>query len=87
MPIFQEGFIDGVFIISLATLFVSVITVGIKYCLRSKCEDLNLCWGCVKVKRNVEAEVEEEIARMEHGEVKDNDEIPSPKIELPSKTK
>lgn len=85
MPIFQEGFIDGVFIISLATLFVSVITVGIKYCLRSKCEDLNLCWGCVKVKRNVEAEVEEEIARMEHGEVKDNDEISSPKIELTKK--
>ena len=50
---------DGVFFISLATILVSAIGISLKYCFKSKCEDVNVCCGMVKIKRNVEIELQQ----------------------------
>jgi hypothetical protein len=58
---------DSVFFISLATLLIGAFGVSVKYCMRSKCEDLNLCFGLVHVKRNVELEARIEEKQIELG--------------------
>jgi hypothetical protein len=59
-----EG-IDGVFFITIATLSCGFFGLVVRYCLKSKCEDISLCYGFISVKRNVELEVEEEMREME----------------------
>ena len=61
-----EG-IDGVFFITIATLSCGFLGLLVRYCLKSKCEDISLCCGLLAVKRNVELEAEEEIKEMELG--------------------
>ena len=61
-----EG-IDGVFFITIATLSCGFFGLLVRYCLKSKCEDISLCFGVLAVKRNVELEVEEEMKEMELG--------------------
>ena len=51
-----EG-IDGVFFITIATLSCGFLGLLVRYCLKSKCEDISLC-GLVKIHRNIQAEVE-----------------------------
>lgn len=58
---------DSVFFISLATLIIGAFGVGLKFCLKSKCSDLSLCCGLIKVKRNVELETELEEKELELG--------------------
>jgi hypothetical protein len=45
----------------LAALYVAMIgagsaliTLGIRSCLKSNCTDVNICYGCIKYKRNDE---------------------------------
>ena len=44
----------------------------IKYCLKSKSDNINLCFGLITVHRNVELEAQEEMKEMELG-IKDDE--------------
>ena len=63
---------DGIFFLTVGSLVCGGFALVIKYCLRSKCDDVNLCFGLITVHRNVELEVEEEMKQMELG-IKDDD--------------
>ena len=69
-----EG-IDGVFFITIATLSCGFFGLLVRYCLKSKCEDISFCYGLLSVKRNVELEVEEEMKEMELGVGKEESKV------------
>ena len=58
---------DGVFFISLATIFSTSFAIAVKYCLKSKCEHFSLCCGLIKIDRRVDLEVQEELKEIELG--------------------
>ena len=64
---------DGVFFITITSLLLGFFGIVVKYCLRSKCDNVNLCFGLVTVHRNVELEVQEEMKEMELG-IRDEEE-------------
>jgi hypothetical protein len=41
-------------------------TVGV-YCLKAKCNQVTLCWGLIKIKRDVNAEIRENAHELDHG--------------------
>lgn len=49
---------NSVFWTGIATALLGSFAMAVKYALRSKCDDLNLCWGFIKIHRRVELEVE-----------------------------
>ena len=51
---------DNVTIYGLATLGTGVLGLAIRYSFKSKCEDVSLCFGFVKIHRNTEDEVKAE---------------------------
>jgi hypothetical protein len=55
---------DAVFFISIATLLVGALGTAMKYCLKSKCEQFNCCYGLFEIKRRVDLEVEEELKEL-----------------------
>jgi hypothetical protein len=57
---YSEGFW-----ISLVTIITATTALLIKTCVKSKCSDINLCYGLVAVKRNVELETEIEEKELE----------------------
>jgi hypothetical protein len=62
-----------VFWISLATIIVGAFGVSVKFCLKSKCEQVTLCWGIIDINRRVDLEVQEEIREIEMGRVNDEE--------------
>jgi len=57
----------GTFWITISGMTLGFLaTTGI-YCLKAKCNQVSLCWGLIKVKRDVNAEVRENTEEMEHG--------------------
>jgi hypothetical protein len=44
------------FWITITTLLTGSIALGLKYCLKSKCDSINVCYGLLKIHRNVELE-------------------------------
>ncbi len=64
---------NDVFFISLATLLVGAFGLSIKYCLRSKCDDISLCCGLLKIHRNVDLEAQIEQKELELG-IRDDEE-------------
>jgi hypothetical protein len=63
---------DGVFFITISTLLFGCFGLSIRYCLKSKCDNINLCFGLITVHRNVELETQEEMRAMDMG-VKDDE--------------
>lgn len=59
---------NGAFFISLATLLVGALGVGIRACISSKCSHTDLCWGCCKVERDTKVEEEIELGMLGGGE-------------------
>ena len=47
---------NDVLIISLATISSGIIVLALRLCFKSKCSDVNLCFGMFKIERNIEAE-------------------------------
>jgi hypothetical protein len=70
MP-FYETF-DAVFWITIATIITGSVGLAIKYCLKSKCDDISCCWGCLVIHRNVDLEAASEMKAMELGIARDN---------------
>jgi hypothetical protein len=52
----------------LLTTLSGFVLMALKYCYKSKCSEINLC--CLKITRNVEAEVKEDL---ELGREKENE--------------
>lgn len=59
---------DSAFWITITTIVVSAFGLAIKYCLKSKCDNVNCCYGCFTLHRNVELETEEEMKTLELGQ-------------------
>jgi len=55
---------DSTLIYGLATLGSGVLGLSIRYCFKSKCEDVSLCFGLIKIHRNTDDEVKAEELEM-----------------------
>ena len=51
---------NSTLIYGLATLGSGILTISLRHCFKSKCEDLSLCFGLIKVHRDTEAEIKTE---------------------------
>jgi len=58
---------DSAFWITIITILTGCIGLCIKYCLKSKCDNVKCCFGLVEIHRDTEAETEEEMKQMELG--------------------
>lgn len=47
---------NAVFWSGIATVVMGAVGLAIKYGLKSKCDDINFCWGLIKIHRRVELE-------------------------------
>ena len=50
---------EDAIIITLATIFSAICGLIIRYSFKSKCEDVNCCFGCLKFHRDTRSEKEE----------------------------
>ena len=55
----------GSFFITLVGLILSFLGGLSLYCLKSKCIECSICWGMIKIKRDVQAENDEEKMEIE----------------------
>lgn len=53
------------FYISIITMITGVLALCIRYCLKSKCNDVNVCFGLVQITRDVNAEIATEEKELE----------------------
>jgi len=58
---------DAVFFVTISTLVCGSFGLIVRYCLKSKCDEVNLCFGLIKVHRDVKAELELEEKEIEAG--------------------
>ena len=58
---------DAVFFVSVGTLVIGFFGLVIKYCLKSKCENVRLCGGLIVIKRRVDLETEVEMHELDAG--------------------
>lgn len=58
---------DNTLIYGLATLGCGILGLVIRYGFKSKCTDVNMCCGLLAIKRDVNAEIEEEKMELENG--------------------
>ena len=56
---------DAVFFLTIGSLVFGCFGLVIRYALKSKCDNVNLCFGLITIHRNVELEAEEEMKEME----------------------
>ena len=59
----NEQIFNSTFFLSLSTIIVGSFAVLLKYCLRSRCEDVNICFGLIQVHRNVQVEEDIELSQ------------------------
>ena len=59
-------------IITLATIGSALIGLIIRYSFRSKCEDVNCCFGCLKFHRDVKSEKTEITTQESSEEIKNS---------------
>lgn len=57
---------NGTFWITIATLLTGSVALSIRYCLKSKCSNIRLCYGCLEIDRAVELEQNEIIEMTEN---------------------
>lgn len=48
---------NSILIYGLATLCTSILGVSLRYCFKSKCEDVSLCFGLIKIHRDTQSEI------------------------------
>ena len=54
------------FWISFVGLILSFLGLLLVYCLKSKCKTCSICFGLIKIERDVQAENDEEKLELEH---------------------
>lgn len=62
---------NSVNVILLCSLIGGIITLLVKVCFASKCEDISVCYGLIKVKRNVHLE-KKTISKLESQDLEEN---------------
>ena len=70
---------DSAFFITIATIVTGAIGLSIRYCLKSKCDHINFCFGALTINRRVDLEIQNELAEL-HSGVRDISPPPSPNI-------
>lgn len=65
---------DNTLIYGLGTLLCGILGLVIRYGFKSKCTDVNMCCGMIAIKRDVNAELEEEKMELENG-IKDENKV------------
>jgi hypothetical protein len=60
--LFSNDF-NGTFFLSLGTLFITAISVCLGFALKSKCKNVKVCFGCLEIERDIDAEVDVEMAQ------------------------
>ena len=63
---------DDTIIITLATISSALIGLIIRYLFRSKCENVNFCFGCLKFNRDVRSEKAEITTQESSEEIKNS---------------
>jgi len=58
---------DAVFFVTISTLICGSFGLVVRYCLKSKCDEVNLCFGLIKVHRDIKSEIELEEKEIEAG--------------------
>jgi translation elongation factor EF-1beta len=66
---------DGLFYLSMATLLTGFTLKLFSICLKSKCEDCNICFGLLNVHRNVVIEEKETEFLRTYPKIKDNENV------------
>lgn len=56
----------GTFWITIATLLTGSLALCVRYCLKSKCSNIRICYGCFEIDRAVELEQNEIIEMTEN---------------------
>lgn len=56
--------IDSTLLYGIVSLGVGMVVLITKICFKSKCEDVNVCWGLIHIERNTTLEAEE--TKIEH---------------------
>lgn len=51
--------IDGIFFLSIGTMFIGLLHFTIRYCYKSKCKSFSCC--CFQITRDIENEVKEDL--------------------------
>jgi hypothetical protein len=69
---------DAVFFVSVGTIVIGFFGLVIKYCLKSKCENVRLCFGAIEIKRRVDLETAYEMHEID---VQSNDNHEEPNEE------
>jgi hypothetical protein len=64
---------DAVFFVTISTLICGSFGLVVRYCLKSKCDEVNLCYGLIKVHRDIKSEIELEEKEIEAGLDDDSD--------------
>jgi hypothetical protein len=49
---------DPVFLLSVVTIFSGIVGLCIRYAFRSKCSNINCCFGLCQVQRDIQREIE-----------------------------
>ena len=49
---------DGFTILAIITLFIGAFGMLTKLCYKSKCSNINLCFGLINIERNVQIETD-----------------------------
>lgn len=57
---------DAVFFITITTIIAGSFGLVVKFCLKSKCEEVNCFYGFLRFNRKVELEVQEEMKEIEN---------------------
>lgn len=57
---------NGSFWITIVGLILGFLSGTLLYCLKSKCRNTSICFGLVKIERDVECENDEEKMELEH---------------------
>ena len=65
----QKFYNDGVTIISITTIILGCLVMSLKILFKSKCKDINVCFGLLKIKRQVELEENIEIDNIPNNKV------------------
>jgi hypothetical protein len=47
---------DSTSIVAVITICTTFLGLTLRYAFQSKCDTVNLCWGCMKIHREVERE-------------------------------
>lgn len=47
---------NAAFFLTISTILIGFLSLAIRTCLKSKCEDFSCCWGLVRIERRVDLE-------------------------------